>query len=663
MKARFTIANKLILGFGILIIATVINGLLTFSTLNENQKINDELISIYNPSATYVQELYSLINGSQMLVKNWVFIEKQANTPDKMKLNDLHEFDFPELKEKTLGISNRWEPKEQAILDTIFQQISDELFVLHKTIMSNLSTFESYDDLMVVFEVNPMVEDGGVVIETTKNILAQVEALKNIINKKAENRNLEMSSSFKWFQQFVIYAILILALFALAVAFLTTRSIVTPILRLKGFLITMTRGILPKEQLVTMNDEVGDMGDALNGYIENMRKTSGFAQAIGNGAYESDFEALSQEDDLGNSLIDMRNNLKKTVLENKERIESDNIRNWVTKGLAEFGDILRQNSDNMDKLSSNIIGQLIDYLDVNQGAIYILNQQDESHSFFEMKSAIAYGREKFLKVNFDLKEGLVGRCAFEKLPVYLREVPENYIKLKSGLGSTEASNLLLVPLKVNDQVMGVVEVASFKEIPQYQIDFVTTLGENIASTISNVRINEQTKVLLEDSKLRGDELSSQEEELRQNMEELQATQEEAARRESEMGNTIAAINNTLATIDIDQHGSIISANENFINLTQLEANTLVGASFQELFAQNTNIEAEFNELWAELQAGISRIMISNFVINNKDFWFKHSFTPFKDGSGRLVKVIDLIIDITEQKEMQKELEKAKLNIG
>jgi transcriptional regulator with GAF, ATPase, and Fis domain len=116
-----------------------------------------------------------------------------------------------------------------------------------------------------------------------------------------------------------------------------------------------------------------------------------------------------------------------------------------------------------------------------------------------MKSAIAYNREKYLKKSFDLKEGLVGRCAFEKLPVYLKEIPENYINLKSGLGGSEPRFLLLVPLIFNENVLGVIEIASFDEIPKYQIEFVQTLGENIASTISNVAINEQTKHLFGES--------------------------------------------------------------------------------------------------------------------------------------------------------------------
>ena len=97
--------------------------------------------------------------------------------------------------------------------------------------------------------------------------------------------------------------------------------------------------------------------------------------------------------------------------------------------------------------------------------------------------------------------------------------------------------------------------------------------------------------------MKGDELSAQEEELRQHMEELQATQEEAARREMEMMNTIDAINNTLGTIEIDRHGNIMSINDNFLNKTHLNANALIGKSFQELFSGNETLGNAFAKIW------------------------------------------------------------------
>lgn len=659
MKARFTVTNKLVVGFGVLLFATVLNGVFTYSTLNESQELNKQILTVYNPSTSKLQELLSMINTSQMLVKNWVFIDKQSNTPDKEKLVKIHSTDFPKLKEDINKISVSWDSTFRYQVDSIIQVIETNLFVKQQDIMNKLNSFESYDDFMVVVEVNAQVEEGGDLTVLTKQVLNVLTKLKAQMDEKSNSINMEMSQSFSWFQKFILLAMLLVSVFVLATGFLTTRSIVFPILKLKEFLITMTKGILPKEKMQTNNDEIGDMAEALNLYVENMRKTSTFAVEIGKGNYDSKFEALSQDDSLGNALLEMRQNLKEAEKLNKERAKTDEIRNWITKGMADFGDILRQNSDNMDNLAKNVLQNMIDYIQATQGAIYILNEIDTSNKFFEMKAAIAYNREKFMKTNYELKEGLVGRCAFEKLPVYLKEIPEEYIKLTSGLGTAEPDFLLLVPLIINEQVMGVIELASFKAFEQYQIDFITSVGENIASTVSNVRINEQTKYLLEESKVRGDELSAQEEELRQNMEELQATQEEAARREVEMMNTIVAIDNTLGTIDIDRFGNILSSNDNFLNKVQLDAGSFVGKSFQEFFAPGEELERRFIEIWNNLQLGESDSMVTNYITSEAELWFRHTFTPFKNEHGELDKVIDLIIDITEQKHLEKEIESFK----
>lgn len=89
--------------------------------------------------------------------------------------------------------------------------------------------------------------------------------------------------------------------------------------------------------------------------------------------------------------------------------------------------------------------------------------------------------------------------------------------------------VLVLPLAVNGEVQGVLELSSVEKLEDHVIEFLEKLAESIASTISNVRVNETTKVLLENSQKMSEELRAQEEELRQNQEEMQATQEELNR--------------------------------------------------------------------------------------------------------------------------------------
>jgi len=180
-------------------------------------------------------------------------------------------------------------------------------------------------------------------------------------------------------------------------------------------------------------------------------------------------------------------------------------------------------------LGYNLTENLVNYLDVNQGAFFVLNNDLEDDIYYELVTAIAYGRDKFMKKEIRVGEGLVGRCAFERKTVFLTEVPDDYANITSGLGTANPTCILIVPCILNEEVFGVIEIASFRVLQPYEIEFVEKLGESIAATISNVKINEKTSKLLAASQHQSEELAAQEEELRQNLEEMEATQEDLKR--------------------------------------------------------------------------------------------------------------------------------------
>jgi GAF domain-containing protein len=130
-------------------------------------------------------------------------------------------------------------------------------------------------------------------------------------------------------------------------------------------------------------------------------------------------------------------------------------------------------------------------------------------------------------------EGLLGQAYLEKDTIYLTDIPAGYLQITSGLGEANPACLLIVPLKTQDSVEGVLEIASFREFEDHEIAFVEKLAESIAAAIASVRINERTQNLLQEARQQAEELRSQEEEMRQNMEELVATQEEMKRKEAE----------------------------------------------------------------------------------------------------------------------------------
>lgn len=238
---------------------------------------------------------------------------------------------------------------------------------------------------------------------------------------------------------------------------------------------------------------------------------------------------LDENNIIGGKLKELKENLKKSTEELEKNKLEEEKRNWTSTGLAKFSDVLRQDNDDLATMSYKLISNIVEYLYTNQGALYVLNDDIEDEQYYEPAAAVAYERRKLIENKIHIGEGLIGRCAFEKKTIYLTDIPQGYLNITSGLGEASPSNLILVPCMLDGKIFGVIEIASFNLIHDYQIEFIEKLGESIASTISNTRTRLKTNTLLIESKKYSEELASQEEELRQNLEEMETTQEDLKR--------------------------------------------------------------------------------------------------------------------------------------
>jgi PAS domain S-box-containing protein len=329
----------------------------------------------------------------------------------------------------------------------------------------------------------------------------------------------------------VIIALMILGLLFYFVG-LFIQSLSKRIGELKNNLISLANGEPVQFLNNASGDEIGQSINTLGKISMRINTGSEFVSEMSKGNIEADFPVTSDTDRYGIAMNSLKKSLAIRKEDEEQRKKEDEIRNWTTHGIALFNDILRMDNNNLEKLTLNIIRNIIQYLSANQGGFFLIEDDDDT-KYLNLIASYAYNRQKFLKKRIDISEGLVGTCALEKKTILLKKIPEDYIEITSGLGGARPGCLLIVPLKKDEDVLGVLEVASFNDFKPHEVEFVEKIAESIASALVTVRLHLQTSLYLERFQQQTEEMKAQDEELRQNIEELQATHEQMERLKQE----------------------------------------------------------------------------------------------------------------------------------
>ena len=308
MTFRFTIANKIGAGFGVLLFFIVIVFYATYTTLASSTEINDEITNVNNPSVATLEKLKLLTVRSKMLIFNWTYLNYPADHADKKKLNLLIDRDYPFLIKKIDKLSGKWSLADQTGVKVVFDKLY-ELFDLHHEVMNLLPDWSSYEDPQNVFLAKFYIDNDGEILTKTGEILYELDNL--IASQKLQTGKVtgQMQTSFTFLKFLTRWLGIALVIFGVLVAFYTTRAIVGPVHRLKMVLLTLSKGVFPKEAIQSKNDEIGEMADALNRVVSGLERTNNFAINVGAGNFNVEYEPLSEEDSLGKTLMEMRDDL------------------------------------------------------------------------------------------------------------------------------------------------------------------------------------------------------------------------------------------------------------------------------------------------------------------------------------------------------------------
>ncbi len=460
--SKLKISQKMFLGFGIvtlLMLAVIVNSYINFTKQSISVESNISTFQVIAKSDAILISLINMETGARGYV---ITGDKSFLEPfEEGKLD--YEKHYYEMKELISG--NKGQQERLINIQN------------HYTIWLDFQTNEIIGGRQKVLAGQYNMEElikvaqsgkGKAEMDKIRSVLEDINEEEQRVLQVKNNERKKMESETK-----IIMSMggLLATILAVIIASLVIKMVINPVKTVTNTFKEISEGDANLEVRlnVNSNDELGDMARYFNRFMVK---------------------------------------LKELILENKNQ-------SWVKTGQAELNEKIRGEQD-MAALGVNIINYITKYIEAQIGAIYIKTDD----TTFRLFGSYAYNTRKNLSNEIRVGEGIVGQSALEKQSIIMTNVPEDYIKIVSGVGEAVPRNILVTPCVYDKEVECILELGSFNEFTDVQLKFVEQVSESIAITIKSTKAQHKMKELLDKTLVQSEELQAQQEELRQNNEEL-----------------------------------------------------------------------------------------------------------------------------------------------
>lgn len=360
----------------------------------------------------------------------------------------------------------------------------------------------------------------------------------------------------------ILYVCMFIGTIMMPILWIIGRSINKPIKKTIVYAEELATGDLSAKLDIYQKDESGQLAGSLRKMQESLQQKLIVANQIAEGDLSLDVQPVSEKDELGAAMLNMQNSLKSVVKISKDVAKGDysvilkpksanddlsttlsemtrNLRemssknerqNWIKTGVNGLNDKTRGDLE-IQELAKNIVTFLSKYLDAPIGALYLPN---DDATAFNLAASYAFTHRKGFQNSVKPGEGLIGQAAVEKELISLLDVPEDYIRIGSALGNQVPRNIIALPFVFDGDLYGLIELGSFKEFTDIQIEFLQTISENVAIALNTANARKQMKLLLAKTQDQANELQHQQEELQVKNEELREQTEALQKSEKEL---------------------------------------------------------------------------------------------------------------------------------
>jgi GAF domain-containing protein len=362
-------------------------------------------------------------------------------------------------------------------------------------------------------------------------------------------------------------------------------------------------------------------------------------EKLNSGNVDNQLSIIVADDELGNQIKQLQQSIIKNEQQKLIQQAEDELNEEFKKGNAQISAIL-QHINELDELSFQILKSIVDFFQLQQGGLFIVNDNYLKNTVLEMKASYAYNKKRLTDKVFSVNEGLVGRAFLEKESIYITEVPKKYTLIESGFGEQEPQFLLIVPLIFNNKVEAVIELAGIKQIDNQKIKFIEEIGEYIASTISNLKHSKQTEELLKQTRLQSKEIEEQRQTLEEKINTHRKQNRNLDKEILELIEIIESIKSVTFMIEYDLTGKIVDVSKKTLDLFAVTKKDIILLSHNDI-VKTSDYNAEYKNFWEDLNENKGKAITEILYLNGKEIRLAQNYVPIRNVRRKIFRILSI----------------------
>lgn len=352
------LSAKLVIGFSILVFTFIASSALVYNAVNNSQKIISNLYAGKGEDVVVLEEFNELITKSKEYTFNWVYVGTKEDT--KVLLIEIHDTRYTDIKGSLENMVSDWSQETRDTLTMVMTDF-DEVMVAQASVMGSLSSFESYNDPLTMFETEDLME--STIAPTTERLAKSLNRLIGI--KSTEGATIQVTKIIEQSKTTIIISSIFVFVLAVIIIIIMSRNIASRINWAIGTIKAMANGDLTQKIEVSNNDEIGSMINQFLIMTDRLKDAIGviFATSDSIGVSSSKIKDTSKQTSLGAteqaasaeevaaSMEEMSANIQQNT-ENAQQTEKIAIQ--ASDDIQEGNSAVAQTVDSMKTIASKI---------------------------------------------------------------------------------------------------------------------------------------------------------------------------------------------------------------------------------------------------------------------------------------------------------------------